>query len=211
MIKLITIIKRFVKKNDFCLPDSFGDGKMKIIFLDIDGVLNGYSYINLLCWNLARLLHIQDWYNKHIRSPFTIHEEKVRRLSKIVTATDAKIVMSSSWRNGFWSVPYEEKTEEQKLLTDLLNKYNIHVIDITPKSSDGRRDKEILSWLSKYESQVDKFVVLDDERFDLECFVDTHLVQTSSVPKGKMIMGRWYENTGIKRKHVKKAIEILSD
>lgn len=156
------------------------------------------------------MLHIQNWYRKHTRSPFTVHKEKVKRLSKIVAATNAKVVMSSSWRGAFWKVPYEEKTGNQKLLTDLLNKYNIEVIDITPKSPDGRRDKEILSWMSKHENEIDNFVILDDERFDLECFVDTHLVQTSSVPRGKMIMGHWYENTGLKRKHVKRAIQILN-
>ena len=162
-------------------------------------------------WNVSCLLHIQNWYRKHTRSPFTVHKEKVKRLSKIVAATNAKVVMSSSWRSAFWKVPYEEKTENLKLLTDLLNKYNIEVIDITPKSSDGRRDKEILSWISNHENEIDRFVILDDERFDLECFVDTHLVQTSSVPRGKMIMGRWYENTGLKRKHIKRAIQILNN
>ena len=118
--------------------------------------------------------------------------------------------MSSSWRRGFWNVPYEDKSDNQKLLTDLLNKYNIEIIDITPNSYDGRRDKEILSWLSQHENEVDKFVILDDERFDLECFADTHLIQTSSVPKGKMIMGFWYKNTGLRNKHVKRSIEILN-
>lgn len=160
---------------------------------------------------MSCLLHIQNWYRNHTKSPFTIHKEKVKRLYKIVAKTDAKIVMSSSWRGAFWKVPYEEKSMDQKLLVDLFNKYNIEVIDITPKSSDGRRDKEILYWISQHENEVDNFVILDDERFDLECFVDTHLVQTSSVPRGKMIMGKWYENTGIKRKHVKKAIKILNN
>lgn len=183
---------------------------IKIIFLDVDGVLNGYNFLNLAGWNISCFLHIQNWYKKYARKPFAIHEEKVKRLAKIVHSTYAKVVMSSIWRYGFWNVPYENKSDNQKLLTDLLKKYDIEVIDITPKSFDGRRDKEILSWLSQHENEIDSFVVLDDERFDLECFVGTHLVQTSSVPKGKMIMGFWYENTGLKNNHVKKAIEILN-
>lgn len=154
---------------------------------------------------------MQNWYRKHTRSPFTIHKEKIKRLSKIVAATGSKIVMSSSWRGGFWNIPYEEKTEDQKLLTNLLNKYKIEVIDITPESSDGRRDKEILAWISKHNNKINNFVILDDERFDLECFVNTHLVQTSFVPRGKIIMGHWYENTGLKRRHVKRAIKILNN
>lgn len=183
---------------------------MKVIFLDIDGVLNGYNFWNLVGWNISYFLHIQNWYRNHVREPFGIHEEKVKKLAKIVNKTNCKVVMSSSWRNAFWKVPYEKKDGNLKILTDMLNYYNIEVIDITPKFPDGRRDKEILSWLSKYENEIESFVILDDERFDLECFVDTHLVQTSSVPKGKMIRGHWYENTGLKNKHVKKAIQILN-
>ena len=118
--------------------------------------------------------------------------------------------MSSTWRGMFWKVPYNEKTHNQKKLVDLLDKYSIEVIDITPKSPDGSRDKEILEWLSKHEDEVENFAILDDERFDLECFVDSNLVQTSSVLKGNIIKGNWRENTGLKRKHVKKAIGILN-
>lgn len=185
--------------------------KNNIIFLDIDGVLNGYNFLNLLGWNIACLLHVQNWYKTHTRSPFTIHEEKVKRLSKIVKATNAKVVMSSSWRFAFWKDKYEDKTDNQKLLTDLLNKYNIEVIDITPSDIERRRENEILMWLSNVKNEVNNFVILDDERFDLEYFVDNHLVQTSSVPRGKIIMGKWYESTGLKMKHVRKAIKILNE
>lgn len=182
-----------------------------IIFLDIDGVLNGYNRWNLLGWKLVFLTknaRLKFLYAK-LTNPFGVHKSKVRRLAKIVRATNAKVVMSSSWRFGWWNTPYEKQFEDQKKLTDLLNKYNIEVIDITPRSSDGRRDKEIKEWLKKNEDIVQRFVILDDERYDLECFVDTHLVQTSSVGKGEMIMGYDREDTGLKNKHVKKAIEIL--
>ena len=186
--------------------------KQKIIFLDIDGVLNGYNFWSLLGWKLACLSHseyIKDWY-RNISDVSGVHERKVKKLSKIVKSTNAKVVMSSTWRGMFWKVPYNEKTHDQKKLVDLLDKYSIEVIDITPKSPDGRRDKEILEWLSKHEDEVENFVILDDERFDLECFVDSNLVQTSSVLKGNIIKGNWRENTGLKKKHVKKAIKILN-
>ena len=186
--------------------------KLKIIFLDCDGVLNGYNFWSLLGWKLACLSHseyIKDWYRR-VTDPFGVHERKVKRLAKIIKKTDAKVVMSSSWRFGWWNTLYEDMFDDQRKLTDLLNKYNIEVIDITPKSPDGRRDKEILAWLSKHEDEVESFVILDDERFDLECFVDSNLVETSSVLKGDIIKGNWRENTGLKRKHVKKAIGILN-
>ena len=122
--------------------------KQKIIFLDIDGVLNGYGFIGYIGWEIVCLLkneYIKEWYRK-ISDPCGIHESKMRRLAKIVKKTNAKVVMSSSWRFGWWKTPYEEMYEDQKKLTDLLKKYEIDVIDITPRSIDGKRDKEILSW-----------------------------------------------------------------
>ena len=188
-----------------------GNVRKNIIFLDIDGVLNGYNRWNLLGWKIVCLTkseRLKNWYRK-FTDPFGVHERKVKRLAKIVRATNAKVVMSSSWRFGWWNTPYEKQFEDQKKLTDLLNKYDIDVIDITPRSSDGRRDEEITEWLTKNADLVMRFVILDDERYDLERFVGSHLVQTSSVGKGEVIMGRAREDTGLKNKHVKKAIKIL--
>lgn len=185
--------------------------KKKIIFLDIDGVLNGYNFWSLFGWYIFRISStFSNWYRNKI-NPSGIHEKKVKRLAKIIQNTNAKVVMSSSWRIGFWDVSYEEKIGRQKVLADMLNKYNIDVIDITPYSNNGRREDEIIAWLSRHEDEVESFVILDDERSDLQCFVGSNLVQTSSVPRGKMIMGHWYENTGLKNKHVKKAIKILNE
>lgn len=139
-----------------------------------------------------------------------MHENKVRRLAKIVKATDAKIVMSSSWRNGWWKKPYEDQYEDQKQLTDLLNKYNIEVIDITPTLKSGARSQEIKQWLSEHKDMVSSFIILDDEASDISPFTTSpRFIQTSEVPKDVMIMGRPNENTGLKRKHIKPAIRQL--
>ena len=111
---------------------------------------------------LSHSEHIKDWY-RNISDVSGVHEIKVKRLSKIVKSTNSKVVMSSSWRFGWWNTLYEDMFDDQRKLTDLLNKYNIEVIDITPKSPDGRRDKEILAWLSKHEDEVVEEVITDDE------------------------------------------------
>lgn len=183
-----------------------------IIFLDIDGVLNGYNRWITLGWKIIcklKLDSLKTWYRR-LTDPCGVHERKVKRLAKIVETTGAKVVMSSTWRMHYWKTPYEEQIGHVKKLTDLLNKYNIQVIDITPKSSTGYRANEIISWLSRHEDEVESFVILDDERFDLECFVGSNLVQTSSVRAGEMIKGYDRENTGLKNKHVKQAIKILN-
>lgn len=177
-----------------------------IIFLDIDGVLNGYNYISFLSYKLACILNIKNLYRKWVH-PFSVEQLRVKRLAKIVKKTNAKIVMSSSWRGGFWNVPYDNKTNNQKKLTNLLNKYNIEVIGITPNC--GKRSEEILTWISKNKDKVKNFIILDDEVFDLGG-LEHKLVQTSKVKKGEMIKGHYCENTGLKRKHIKQAINLLN-
>ena len=59
---------------------------MKIIFLDVDGVLNSDS------WN-------QEHENE-IKNGILIDKEKIEILSKLIKTTGAKIVLHSGWR--FW-------------------------------------------------------------------------------------------------------------
>ena len=201
----------FSQMTDFASTFKFKDN---IVFLDVDGVLNGYNRWNTLGWDIVCKFNsekLRNWY-REITDPCGVHEKKVKLLAKIVHNTGAKVVMSSTWRHSYWKFVNGESDydiDRIKKLADLLNKYNIEVIDITPKSPRGRRDDEIIAWLSRHEEDVDRFVILDDERFDLECFADKELVQTSSVPKGIMIKGFDYEDTGLKRKHVKQAIKLL--
>ena len=76
---------------------------MKVIFLDIDGVLNGNSYFTgaLVKLKMRKLFRFIE--KKFNRDLYGVHKDKVRRLAKIVHKTGAKVVMSSSWRDGYWS------------------------------------------------------------------------------------------------------------
>ena len=186
---------------------------MNVIFLDIDGVLNGYNRWNVLGWKVVSKLNslrLRIWYKK-FTDPCGIHESKVKRLAKIINVTGAKVVMSSSWRHSWWRTPYEEMTDRQKQLTDLLNKYNIEIIDITPSLQNARREDEIIAWLSRHENDITNFVILDDENSFLRVFwEDARFIQTSTVPKGTLIKGLAIEDTGLKNKHVRKAIKVLN-
>ena len=187
---------------------------MKIIFLDVDGVLNGYGYGTKLAWDFAIFTKsdkIKDFVRK-VFDPCGVHRLKVKRLSKIIKATGAKVVMSSTWRFSFWKKPYQDMSSNLKRLVDLFIEYDIDVIDITPGLLGSNRDQEILNWLAVNEEKVDKFIILDDENTILKLFKnDRRFIQTSTVKKGEMIMGYYKERTGLKNKHVKEAIKILNE
>ena len=192
---------------------------MKIIFLDIDGVLNGYSTLSLLCWRISKFLRIEKFYKKHRIDPFGIHITKVKRLVKIINETGAKVVMTSSWRFRYQKYCYDILEDINNTNTDyydsdiaklynLFEKYNIQVIGFT--ASGPTRGQEINDWLESH-SGIKSYVILDDENSDIIPYVDSsRFIQTSTVPIGRLITGKGCENTGLKRKHVKRAIQILN-
>jgi len=139
---------------------------MKIIFLDVDGVLNA-----------------------HLSSDAPPHtdEEKIALLADIIHSTDAKLVIHSGWR--FWlDEQMRPTTEEMRLLLESLERYHITVYDKTPDFADEEimrtkyfslvKAKEILAWLNEHDN-VENYVVLED----LELYDDAikaHQVQTQS-------------------------------
>ena len=120
---------------------------MKVIFLDIDGVLNSEMY------EASRTENSTDGY---------IDMSRVKLLADIINVTDAKIVLSSSWRLD-WDKSSELCGEDGKYINQCLAKYGLAVMDKTPFISFFTdRRKEILTWLSNHRSDVESFVVLDD-------------------------------------------------
>ena len=114
---------------------------MKIIFLDIDGVLNSDEYFDKI-----KNLNINGIEND-------IDVNKIVLLKKSLDETGAKIVLTSSWR-------YTRKAQELK---QLLLSYGI-IVDCTP-FIDNERGIEIKKWLQEH-NDVQDFVILDDEIFD---------------------------------------------
>lgn len=114
---------------------------MKVIFLDIDGVLNSDEYFDRI-----KNLPIQG-----IESEIDV--DKIKLLKRAIDETGAKVVLSSSWR-------YTRKAEELK---ELLSNYEIDV-DSTP-FIENNRGLEIKQWLLDHQD-VESFIILDDEMFD---------------------------------------------
>ena len=109
---------------------------MKVIFLDLDGVLNceqtflDYIYKKENNLPLSMYYQIQEKGKNGFFLP--IDERKVQILAEIVKLTDAKIVLSSShradWKNGKEKLQFSKS----KALLYLFEKYSIDVIGITP-------------------------------------------------------------------------------
>lgn len=158
---------------------------MKVIFLDIDGVCN----------------------NHHSRSRcqgyIGIDDDKVVLLKQIADATDAKIVLSSTWRLGYNKQGHHlEKMAEY--LKKKFAKQGLSVYDVTPdfKHMGWKRGEEILDWLVKH-PDVEKYVILDDEDYDFRYIgpeITDHWVQTEYYSK----------DGGLQPEHVEKAIKILN-
>lgn len=188
---------------------TFTTSSIKVIFLDIDGVLNGYNFRNTLGWKIIRKFNsnkLKGWY-RNLTQPFGVHKSKVKRLAKIVHKTDAKVVISSSWRSSFLSNRLGK--EEQKLI-ELFDKYNIEIYGYTPVFDSGSRGDEIITWLLN--NICDRYIILDDEIHNFDKFetLSDKYIQTCELKETKFIKGYWYEDTGLKRKHVRQAIKMLN-
>lgn len=170
------------------------DGKTdadKIIFLDVDGVLNSQSYY--IEWMRRRRVGV-DYDN----SEKEIDESCVKNLKEIVDKTGAAIVLSSTWRR---------MKDDHRLsihLNMILDKYGLHISGKTPWLH-GERPKEIKTWLDNYISKgngIKSFVILDDD-FSIDEYkkygLENNVVKTSF----------YEENGGLRMGHVKKAICIL--
>jgi hypothetical protein len=129
---------------------------IKIVFLDIDGVLNSGF------WN--------DIHQKEISDGSLIDEEKIKLLARLVYHTNSKIILHSGWRIWFDSEIKPVSKEAQKLV-DLLSFEGLKIDGLTPDltTEEIRKTKkfslvkadEILSWLKSH-NDVTGWVVLDD-------------------------------------------------
>ncbi len=130
---------------------------MKIIFLDIDGVLNFYK-------------------SKKIDTRCLFY------LKRIVKKTNAYIVLSSSWKE---SVLYPQCCSEfdNQVLDDLMNRSGLPFIGVTPDIDPRRREVEIQEWLKTAPEPVESFVIIDDLKFGFPVTFHDNFVQTSGFLK----------------------------
>lgn len=130
----------------------------KIIFLDVDGVLNSAKFDRWL----------QDHHMKQYYGYELLDQNALLNLQDIVFVTGADIVLSSSWR---LSRSCSERLRQQLL------PYGLQFIDKTVCLRQEDRGEEIKEWLSRH-PEVDHFVILDDDEFEM-AGLEGHLVKTT--------------------------------
>lgn len=160
---------------------------MKVIFLDVDGVLNSEQYfLNSDGTDLREYV---------LNNP--VDPEGVRRLQQIVEESGAKIVLSSSWRGG-WDKDPDKMDFDGRFLTKALAECDLEIFDKTDYIDFGRRAREIKSWIYHAPEQVESFVILDD----CDYAWDKH-----------GLGARWlrtdYIDCGLKDEHIPVALQIL--
>jgi len=128
---------------------------VKIIFLDIDGVLNHDKFY--------KERFKKRYEEGAISHPYSeIDPDSVANLNILIKDTDAKVVLSSTWRHD--GIPY---------CLDVLkyHGFNGEIIDVTPnlRGNDYVRGNEILKWIRDNHKLVGpyynftEYVILDDD------------------------------------------------
>lgn len=162
---------------------------MKVIFLDIDGVLNSEKFWTEISQSGRWIKAEKEGRNRDEQSALAnIDRNAVDLLNRIVKETDAEIVISSTWKNDI-NLPYKLR------YMGLIKPY----YGITPYSNTRHRGTDIELWLDLYKEDNTeiKYVILDDDTDMLEeqmpFFIHTDF------------------RVGLTEQDVKKAIEILKD
>lgn len=157
---------------------------MKVIFLDVDGVLNSQSWFKK--HHHDKGLSLEEWRINQI-------DPKAAKLVKeIVDKTGAKIVLSSSWRG------------HKAVNSALFKGFGLEIMDETPRGirvTYGEetlytfRGLEIYYYLDHH-PEIKEYVIIDDDT-DMLYYQREHFIHT-------------FSSEGIKPEHVAEAINILN-
>ena len=128
---------------------------IKVIFLDIDGVLNHELFM--------RGISKYPRSKKEPRPLNMLDRGSIEILNSLIDATGAKVVVTSVWRKN------HTQEELQKLLEQ--KGFTGEIIGYTPQLGEGNlRGNEILKWIKTNEALIGKsydeykeYVILDDD------------------------------------------------
>lgn len=149
---------------------------MKVLFLDIDGVLN---CVYPTPSDDNEWVDLDEW-------RYGLNPQLVARLRFIIANTDCKIVISSSWRHHTNYAPYQPNRNWRDVLAEKLHRTRDEVFaGETTMDKQGRRGVEILQWLSDH--PTNSFCVVDDEVVDILPYIDNSKVVKTDMKYGLTI------------------------
>lgn len=142
---------------------------MKVLFLDIDGVLNSENWFAYRIYCVKNnmfniLMNFVDTDDRNIKHKLTMLDDRaIANLNRIVEETGCKVVLSSSWRSSRKSV----NDLTQYILKIKGFKYELY--GVTPRIQRDefgtQRGEEIQMWMDKEseKNKIESFVILDDD------------------------------------------------
>lgn len=157
---------------------------MKVIFLDVDGVLN----------TLFTRVRLDN-------GVVFVEDKFLLFLKEMCDKTGAKIVLTSSWRKGWFDLDKGKSNTNDALdfiaLRDKLLEFGIELFDKTPCILDSQRGLEIKQWFEDNNNLcVESFVILDDMAI-VRPF-NRFFMQISCAE-------------GLREKHVRKVVKMLGE
>lgn len=137
---------------------------MKVIFLDIDGVL--------VTRNSIKYQHL----NYPDESTILFSKKAIKNLNKLIRLTDAKIVISSTWRLFHKVEDLQKIFKKQKVKGEIVSTTSVEKATL---EEDIPRGKKIADWLEQH-SNVEQYVIIDDDvQADCIQFHPYNCVETS--------------------------------
>jgi len=157
---------------------------MKVIFLDIDGVL--------VTRNSIKYQHLNYPEDTSIR----FGKKAVKNLNKLIRLTKSKIVISSTWRLFHSLEDLQNIFKKQGIKGKIISTTSI---ERAPVEEDIPRGQKIADWLAQH-SEVERYVIIDDDvQADCIQFHPNNCVET------------WYKRGFAPEDRFNEALAILNE
>ena len=162
---------------------------IKVLFTDVDGVVNAGWAAN------------KPEYKRN--GALFVIPQKLELLQRIVEQTDTKLILSSTWRFGYYDLQKGIKSrdaDDYLALVEKFQEYGLEFFSHTPvlNESLNHRGEEIDLWLKTWDGEpIESYAIVDDLN---GCFLRPH--------SGRLVRTSFSE--GLLPKHVDRIIELLN-
>lgn len=166
---------------------------VRVVFLDMDGVLNSVDFFDRnVVHKAVPEMGSDDWWTR------MIDPVAVERLNRIVEGSGAKVVLSSSWRYHTSPRDIQRILSARGFVGEIIGRTPLATEMPEPLRRTGKRGLEVEVWLAKNKHLgVEQFVILDDLGEGSFDHLVKYLVRTS-----------W--GHGLLDEHVEPALRLLA-